>query len=69
MDICRALATDKNDMVIKVLSWALRELIPHAPESVRRFIRENESVLAARVKREMNNKLTTGVKSPKRKAE
>jgi 3-methyladenine DNA glycosylase AlkD len=67
LKICRTVAADKNDMVIKSLSWALRELIPYDPESVRRFISENESVLAARVKREVNNKLTTGVKNPKRK--
>ncbi len=66
LKICRKLAADKNDMVIKALSWALRELIPHAPESVRKFISENESLLAARVKREVKNKLTTGVKNPKR---
>jgi len=36
LKICRVLATDKNDMVIKALSWALRELIPHDRESVLR---------------------------------
>ncbi len=69
LKICRALVADKNDMVIKALSWALRELIPHDPESVLRFISENEGVLASRVKREVKNKLTTGVKNPKRKVE
>lgn len=69
LKICRALATDKNDMVIKALSWALRELIPHDRESVLSFLRENEKVLASRVKREVTNKLTTGVKNPRRKVE
>ena len=63
------MATDKNDMVIKALSWALRELIPHDREAVLSFLRENENVLASRVKREVKNKLTTGVKNPKRKVE
>jgi 3-methyladenine DNA glycosylase AlkD len=67
--ICRILVADKNDKVIKALSWALRELIPHDRESVSSFLRENENVLASRVKREVKNKLTTGVKNPKRKVE
>jgi len=69
LKICRTLAADDNDMVIKALSWALRELIPHDRESVLRFINENESVLAARVKREVRNKLIMGVKNPKKKVE
>jgi 3-methyladenine DNA glycosylase AlkD len=69
LKICRTLVADKNDMVIKALSWALRELIPHHRESVQKFICENENVLAARVKREVKNKLITGVKNPRRKVE
>ncbi|MBN1274195.1 MAG: DNA alkylation repair protein [Candidatus Aminicenantes bacterium] len=69
LKICHVLAADKNDMVIKALSWALRECIPHDPESVRKFIGEHESVLASRVKREVKNKLTTGVKNPRRKVD
>jgi 3-methyladenine DNA glycosylase AlkD len=63
------LVADKNDMVIKSLSWALRELIPHDRESVQKFICENEKVLATRVRREVKNKITAGVKNPRRKAE
>jgi 3-methyladenine DNA glycosylase AlkD len=69
LKICRILLADNNDMVIKALSWALRELIPHDRESVSSFLRENENVLASRVKREVKNKLTTGVKNPNRKVE
>lgn len=68
LKICRMLAADKNEMVIKALSWALRELIAHDPESVQKFMREHASVLAARVKREVKNKLTTGRKNPSRTA-
>ncbi len=68
LKICRTLKADKNDKVIKALSWALRELIPHDPESVQKFITENAGVLAARVKREVKNKLTTGLKNPRRTA-
>lgn len=65
--VCRILAGDKDDMVVKALSWALRELIRHDADAVRRFLREYDDVLAARVKREVNNKLTTGVKNPKKR--
>ena len=56
-------------MVIKALSWALRELIPHDRKAVLTFIRKNENALAARVKREVKNKLTLGVKNRKRSTE
>ena len=67
LKICKILAEDKNDNVIKALSWALRELIKHSPESVKKFVVQNENVLAVRVKREVKNKLTTGVKNPRHK--
>ena len=54
-------------MVVKAMSWALRELIPHDADAVQNFLLYYEDVLAARVKREVNNKLTTGVKNPKKK--
>ncbi len=67
LEVCRFLADDKDDMVVKALSWALRELIQHDALAVRNFLNENEDVLASRVKREVKNKLTTGLKNPKRK--
>ena len=67
LKICRLLAEDKDDMVVKAMSWALRELIKHDAETVRNFLNEYDRVLAARVKREVNNKLTTGLKNPKTK--
>jgi 3-methyladenine DNA glycosylase AlkD len=66
--VCRMLVDDHDDMVVKAMSWALRELIVHDPEAVREFLAEHEDVLAARVKREVRNKLTTGLKNPKRQA-
>ena len=65
---CRRLAADRDDMVVKALSWALRELAKRDPEPVRGFIAEQDSVLAARVRREVGNKLRTGLKNPKRTA-
>lgn len=62
--ICRMLAGDQEDMVVKGLSWALRELVPHDPQAVWDFLEEYDQVLAARVKREVRNKLVTGLKNP-----
>jgi 3-methyladenine DNA glycosylase AlkD len=63
--VCRLLVADREDMVVKALSWALRELVAHDPEAVRAFLQEHEAVLAARVKHEVRNKLTTGRKYPR----
>jgi 3-methyladenine DNA glycosylase AlkD len=52
-------------MLTKATSWALRELVVHDPEAVRKFLTEHEATLSARVKREVKNKLTTGLKNPK----
>jgi 3-methyladenine DNA glycosylase AlkD len=60
------LVNDTEDMVVKALSWALRALVVHDPDAVRGFLGEHEDVLAARVKREVRNKLTTGLKNPRR---
>jgi hypothetical protein len=50
-------------MVGKGLSWALRALVAHDPRAVRGFLAKHDDVLAARVKREVRNKLETGRKS------
>lgn len=65
--ICRRLVADRDDMVEKALSWALRELVEREPEATQRFIVEHEAVLGKRVLRELRNKLTTGLKSGLRK--
>jgi 3-methyladenine DNA glycosylase AlkD len=44
---------DREDLVVKALSWALRELSKKHPEQVRRFIAEHRKALAARVIREV----------------
>jgi 3-methyladenine DNA glycosylase AlkD len=62
--ICQILAGDHEDMVAKALSWALRQLSVHDPDSVRAFLEANSNVLARRVKREVTNKLITGLKNP-----
>lgn len=60
--VCALLAADKEDMVVKALSWALREIAKKHPEEARSFLEEHRHILAARVLREVNNKLKTGRK-------
>ncbi len=62
--VCRLLVADKDDMVIKAMSWALRMLVDHDPAAVTAFLNEHQDRLAARVKREVTNKLRTGYKNP-----
>jgi 3-methyladenine DNA glycosylase AlkD len=65
--ICKLLAADHEDMVVKAMSWALRQLVYFDPGAVEGFINEHEGVLAGRVKREVRSKLQTGLKNPRRK--
>lgn len=67
LEVCRLLVDDHDDMLVKAMSWALRELVVHDPDAVSEFLSENEDVLAARVKREVRNKLTTGLKNPRKR--
>jgi len=64
--ICEMLVADCHDLVVKALSWALRELSKRDPESVGLFLQAHRNQLASRVIREVNNKLTTGLKNPSR---
>jgi 3-methyladenine DNA glycosylase AlkD len=66
LDICRRLATDGDDMVVKALSWALRALVDWDPGAVRGFLEAHDDMLAARVRREVRNKLETGRKHASR---
>jgi len=62
--ICTLLAADRDDMVVKALSWALREVAKKHPKKARAFLTAHKDALAARVIREVNNKLMTGLKTP-----
>jgi 3-methyladenine DNA glycosylase AlkD len=66
--ICEALVDDREDMVVKALSWALRELGRQDPEPVRRFLARYGNRVSARVRREVGNKLATGLKTPRKAA-
>lgn len=61
--VCRMLVADRHDMVVKAMSWALRELAKRDPRAVRDFLATQP--VAARVAREVRNKLTTGLKNPR----
>jgi len=64
--VCEVLADDRDDMVVKATSWALRQLVVHDADAVDAFLRKHDDDLAARVKREVRNKLATGLKNPLR---
>ena len=64
--VCEMLVADRDDMVVKALSWALRELSKRDPKSVSSFLQKYEGLLAARVVREVNSKLKTGLKNPRK---
>ena len=61
--ICDYVIADYEDMVVKALSWALRELSKQEPDIVRDYIEKHRGVLHKRVLREVNNKLTYGTKN------
>jgi len=64
--ICTLVVHDRDDMVVKALSWALRELAKRDRRAVEEFLKKNRKALAPRVVREVVNKLTTGLKNPKK---
>jgi 3-methyladenine DNA glycosylase AlkD len=64
--ICAALEQDRDPMVWKAVSWALRALSKSQPAAVRKFVDRHEPALARGVVREVRSKLETGLKSPRR---
>jgi 3-methyladenine DNA glycosylase AlkD len=66
LDICARLLDDREPMVIKALSWALRALAKRDPYAVKTFLIRHRELLPARVLREVRNVLDSGVKRPSR---
>jgi len=60
----QVLVDDKEDMIVKAVSWVLRRAIKYDRAGVERFLVKNKQHLAARIKREVRNKLETGLKNP-----
>ncbi len=61
--ICEKVIDDSDDMIVKALSWALRELSKSDKCAVEQFMEKYDSRLAARVRKEVYTKLTTGRKN------
>ena len=59
------LKADRHPAVVKAVSWALRSLVAWNPSTVRRYLEENAELLASLVRREVRNKLETGLKNPR----
>jgi 3-methyladenine DNA glycosylase AlkD len=66
LGVCRLLVRDREDMVVKALSWALRELSMRDQPAVTQFLEQYAQQLAPRVIREVSSKLRTGLKNPRR---
>jgi 3-methyladenine DNA glycosylase AlkD len=65
LPICLRLAGDREDMVEKAVSWALRYLSQKDRGAVVAFMDEHGDRFCARVRREVRHKLTTGRKTPR----
>jgi 3-methyladenine DNA glycosylase AlkD len=66
--VCEILISDRDDMVVKAMSWALRKLSTRNRTAVETFLANHRSGLAARIIREVESKLRTGVKSGQRRS-
>ncbi|GAB1453490.1 hypothetical protein MASR2M47_35460 [Draconibacterium sp.] len=61
--ICEKVISDRDDMIVKALSWALRELSKIDKPAVEVFMEKYDEQLAGRVRREVYTKLETGRKN------
>lgn len=61
--VCEQVVDDRQDMIVKALSWALRSLIKFDREAVSEFIGSHRDKLANRVIREVEHKLEYGTKN------
>jgi 3-methyladenine DNA glycosylase AlkD len=65
--ICRLALDDHDPMVVKAISWALRELAKRSPADAEQFLDEHGERVPALVRREVRSKLRTGLKAPRRR--
>lgn len=61
--VCSKLVDDREDLIRKALSWALRELSKRDPQAVRDFLDTYQNRLAGLVLREVSHKLEFGTKN------
>jgi 3-methyladenine DNA glycosylase AlkD len=60
-------AKERDPMITKAVSWLLREMVRKGfSKEVTAYLKANKNVLAPLVVREVINKLTTGLKNPKK---
>jgi 3-methyladenine DNA glycosylase AlkD len=67
-ELCLRLVGDRDDMVEKAVSWALRYLSQKDRAAVEAFWAEHADRFRPRVQREVRHKLATGRKNPRRTA-
>lgn len=65
--VCAQLMEDRDPMVYKALSWALRELAKREPSAVKEFTAVNGGRMHSSVVREVRSKLETGLKAGRRR--
>lgn len=65
-ELCLRLVADRDDMVEKAVSWALRYLSQKDRPAVVAFMDRHGGEFCARVRREVRHKLNTGRKAPRR---
>jgi 3-methyladenine DNA glycosylase AlkD len=63
LDLVERVKHERERMITKAVSWALRELTKTHPRRVEAYLAQNLDALAAPVVREVENKLRTGLKS------
>jgi 3-methyladenine DNA glycosylase AlkD len=68
LSVCELVASDRDDMVAKALSWALRALSQFDRDAVIAFVDRHGRDLPSRVRREVATKLSTGLKTKRRDA-
>jgi 3-methyladenine DNA glycosylase AlkD len=61
--ICEKVIDERDDMIVKALSWALRELSKSNKAPVEEFMKKYDSRLAGKIRREVYTKLETGRKN------
>lgn len=59
---CTMLKSDHEKMIIKAMSWALRELAKHDEKAVQDFLQKHQTELHKQVIREVEKKIQTGKK-------
>lgn len=64
LKICSLLLADRDEMIVKAMVTALRELAKRDRAAVTKFVNDNREKISPRVLREFGNKVRTGKKTP-----